>query len=283
MFHVFLSTSAHSIEVTDNFDRIITLEKPANRIISLAPHTTENLFSAGAGDRIIAVVEYSDYPEAANALPSLGSYAQFSIETIVSMQPDLIVAWRGGNNGEALDQLERLGMTIYYSEPRSFDDILVNIRNFSKLADSEDKMDPSVNQIMETITKNRKQFQDRSPVTVFYQVWSDPLMTLNGEHFITHVLEVCGAVNLFAELPIIAPRVDIESVIAANPDAIVTGTNDDNPADMSMWHKWTSINAVKHNHFLFVDSDSMHRHTMRMLNSIEGFCRQIDTVRQASH
>ena len=283
LFCVWFSTQAQSqtIEVTDNFGRLVRVEKPVTRIISLAPHITENLFSAGAGDKVIGIVEYSDYPAATKTIPSVGSYAQFSIETILAMKPDLVVAWRGGNNSEALDQLERLGLTLYYSEPRSFDDIINNIHHYAALADSRDTLDPRVHEVKEHIAQSRDEFANSERVDVFYQVWSDPLMTLNGEHFISRVLEVCGARNLFADLPIIAPRVEWEAVIEANPHAIVMGQNHNVPADTSLWEKWTMVDAVKNNHFVFVHSDTMHRHTLRMLLAIGGFCDQIHEVRES--
>ncbi|NKB77667.1 MAG: ABC transporter substrate-binding protein [Gammaproteobacteria bacterium] len=272
---------ASEIKVKDDFDRIVALEKPAQRIISLAPHNTENLFSAGAGNRIVGVVEYSDFPPEANDILSVGSHVQFNLETILSLKPDLIVAWRGGNNGGTLDQLERLGLTVYYSEPRVFEDVLDNIRDLAILAGTESLIDPSVNTVSRVIDDARNLYGGRQPLGVFYQVWTNPLMTLNGEHFISRVLEVCGGVNLFADLPIIAPRVSMESVIKANPDAIVTGMTDSIPPDMSLWQQWKNINAVRRDAFVYVDSGMMHRHTLRMLNGIEPFCQQLDEVREA--
>ena len=274
-----ISAGASLIEVRDDFDRVVSLKAPAQRIISLAPHNTENLFSAGAGDKVVGVVEYSDYPPEATQIMSVGSHVQFNMETILSLQPDLIVAWRGGNNGGTLDQLERLGLTVYYSEPRTFDDILDNIRDIAILSGTENNMDEDVDRLQGIIEETRNAYSHLEAIGVFYQVWSDPLITLNGEHFISRVLEVCGAVNLFADLPIIAPQINVESVIEANPDAIVSGTTDGVASDMSLWRKWPNIRAIKNEAFVFVDSDRMHRHTLRMLNSIEPFCQQLDQVR----
>ncbi len=268
------------LKVKDDFDRLVSLQKPAQRIISLAPHNTENLFSAGAGNRIVGVVEYSDYPPEANEILSVGSYSQFNLETILALKPDLIVAWRGGNNGGALDQMERLGLTIYYSEPRTFNDILDNVRDMSILAGTENQVDPSVHTVGDVIESTKKRYAHLEPLEVFYQVWTSPLMTLNGEHFISRVLEVCGGLNLFAELPIIAPQVSMEAVIQGNPDVIVTGMTDGIPPDMSLWQKWKNIDAVKRDAFVYVDSGMMHRHTLRMLNGIEPFCRELDDVRR---
>ena len=273
------TVQASELTVLDDFQRTVSLAKPADRIISLAPHNTENLFSAGAGDKVVGVVEYSDYPEQAKTLPILGSYIQFNLEAILNLQPDLVVAWRSGNNAEALDQIEQFGIPVYYSEPRSFQDIVDNISELAMLAGTTDKMEPGLESISERIQNLRETYQDKHSIKVFYQVWTDPLMTLNGEHFISRVLELCGAENLFASLSIIAPQVNIESVIEANPDVIVSGMVNNLEPDMSLWTPWTSVDAVKHDRFLFVDSDVMHRHTYRMLNGIETVCKGLDKFR----
>ncbi len=276
-----LPASGYSeITVTDDFDRQVTVPGPARKIISLAPHNTENLFSAGAGENIRGVVEYSDYPPRARDIQSVGSYIQFNLEVILSLDPDLIVAWQNGNNRESLERLESLGFTVYYSEPRTFDAILENIVELATLAGTTGKMEPSVQHISAELDGLEKKYSNRSRIDVFYQVWTDPLMTLNGDHFISRVLDLCGADNLFAELPIIAPRVSIESVIDANPDVIVTGMVDGIKPDMSIWDQWQTIKAVRDSSYIFVDSDVMHRHTLRMLRGIRGFCESIDQIRK---
>ncbi len=268
-----------AVTVTDDFGREVTLEGPAQRILSLAPHNTENLFSAGAGDLIVGVVEYSDFPPEAETIPSVGSYVQFNLEAIIGLAPDLVVAWRSGSNTEALKRLEELGMAVYYSEPRTFDDVVDNVRDLAKLAGTEAKVDPRIDGIGSGIKAAEENSRGKPVLDVFYQVWSDPLMTLNGEHFISRILEVCGARNLFAQLDIIAPRVSVEAVIQANPDVIITGLVDGVKPDMARWRKWPMVKAVANDHFLYVDSDVMHRHTLRMLAGIPQFCEDLNAFR----
>ncbi|MGI9316627.1 MAG: cobalamin-binding protein [bacterium] len=273
------SACAAEIKVVDDFGRTVILPFSASRVISLAPHNTENLFSAGAGDKIVGVVEYSDYPPAARDIPSVGSHVQFNLEAIVALEPDLVVAWRSGNNADALQQIEQFGFPVYYSEPRSFAGIIENIKELAKLTGTEQFQDSDLNSVVMAIEEAREQFNDRRALRVFYQVWTDPLMTLNGDHLISRVLDVCGTMHLFAELPIIAPRISVEAVINANPDVIVTGMVNKQAPDMSMWNKWEMISAVRNRHYIFVDSDVMHRHTLRMLKGIPDFCQQLDSVR----
>ena len=270
------------LTVTDDFGRTVTLASPAERIISLAPHNTENLFSAGAGGKVVGVDERSDYPFEARRIPSVGSHAQVNLEAVIALAPDLVVAWETGHNRETLKKIARLGFPIYYSEPRAFEDIIENIEELALLAGSGARITPKPARLRKELAQVRARFGAKSTQTVFYQVWSEPLMTLNGDHFITRALKRCGARNLFADLPIIAPRVSVEAVVQANPDIIITGRIDGQPPDMSMWKKWRSINAVAHNGFVFVDSDVMHRHTARMILGIRDLCEEIDRVRRAS-
>lgn len=270
---------AQPVQVVDDLGGVVTLAAPAERIISLAPHNTENLYSAGAGDRVVGVVNHSDYPPPANDLPSLGTHVQFNLEAILDLDPDLVVAWKSAKNAESLQRIEEFGIAVYYSEPRTFEDIVDNIRELAVLAGTEQNLAPEVDDILADIETLRQRYRDRQLLDVFYQVWTDPLMTLNGEHFITRALEVCRAHNLFADLPILAPRVSMEAVIEANPDAIITGMVDGMKPDMSQWQQWNAVKAVRNDHYVFVDSDVMHRHTLRMLNGINGLCEQLQGVR----
>ena len=273
-------TSSH-ISVTDDFNRIITLPAPANRILSLGPHITENLFSAGAGDKVVGVVEYSDYPPQARRIQSIGGgYAQINLEAVIALAPDLVVAWQTAGNRESLEKIVDLGFPVYYSEPRDFDDIIENIEELALLAGSRARMHPPAARLREELARVRARFGAKSTQTVFYQIWRNPLMTVNGDHLISRALELCGARNVFADLPIIAPRVSVESVIQANPDIIIASRGDGWTPDMSAWKKWHSLAVVARDGFVFVDGNVMHRHTARMIMSIRGLCEQIDRVRR---
>jgi iron complex transport system substrate-binding protein len=271
-----------AVEVRDDFNRVIVLESPARRIVSLSPHNTENLFSAGLGDRIVGVDEYSRYPEPAGEIASVGSAVQINIEAIIALEPDLIVVWQTASNNGKLEKLDELGYTLYYSEPRTFDDIIENIEDFAILGDTTSDIFPSPDTLRLELAQLKNRYGSLKTQSVFYQVWTNPLMTLNGDHFISRVLEVCGARNIFSGLTLIAPRVNVEAVVQANPDVIITGDSGGTAADMSMWETWQNITAVANNNYLFVDSDIMHRHTARMIMGIRTLCQQIDQTRQSA-
>ena len=274
--------AAAQITVTDDFNRVITLDAPAMRIVSLGPHITENLFSAGAGDRVVGVVEYSDYPPQARDIESVGGgYAQINLEAVIALAPDLVVAWKTSGNAGAIEKIVEFGFPVYYSEPHGLEGIIENIEELALLAGSSERIRPPLSELREELARVRARFGAKSTQTVFYQIWRSPLITLNGDHYLSRVLELCGARNVFSDLSIIAPRVSVESVLQANPDIIIVGRGDGWKTDTAMWKKWKSLAATRHDGFLSVEGSVMHRHTARMLMGIRGVCEKIDRVRQA--
>jgi len=141
------------IRVIDDIGREVGLEKPAARIISLSPHTTENLFSAGAGEKVVGVVNHSDYPPEAEQITLVGTHVQFNIELIVSLNPDLIIAWQSGNPEEVLHKIEELGCPIYISQPADFHGIARNRRNLATLAGTENDLDPDLDPSIQDLEK----------------------------------------------------------------------------------------------------------------------------------
>lgn len=270
------------IRVVDDIGREVVLDKPASSIISLSPHTTENLFTAGAGHKIVGVVDYSDYPPQAKQIQLVGTHVQFNIESIVSLSPDLIVAWQSGNPKEAIQQLEELGFTTYVSQPYSVEDIVNNIKKLAVLAGTEEKLGPDLETSLQKVQELQADHQPKSRLSMFYQISTEPLITLSGKHIVSQSLEKCGAVNVFSEMPILAPHISIESIVDINPQVILAGLVDGRIPDMSFWEGWDSIQAVKQRNYVFVDPDVMFRPTLRMLKGILKFCEDLDQIRKTS-
>ena len=124
---------AFAVEVTDDLGHAVVLERSAQRIVSLAPHLTELLYAAGAGARVVGAVDYSDYPAAAKTITRIGAYSNIDLETVVALQPDLIVAWHTGNSPWQIDHLRRLGFTLYLSEPRRLGEIPDTLERLGRL------------------------------------------------------------------------------------------------------------------------------------------------------
>ncbi len=272
--------SATSVSVVDDSGHTITLPSPATRIVSLAPHTTELLFAAGAGARIVAASEFSDQPPAAKRLPSVGSSLQLDLERIVALKPDLVVAWKTGNNARQLSRLRALGFTVFDSEPRSFDDIASSLDRLGVLAGSIEGR-TQASHFRSTVESLRQRYAKRSQVTVFYQIWQAPLMTLNDSHVVSEAIRLCGGVNVFGSLPSLAPTISRESVVRVDPDLIVL--SDEQQEAIDRWRKFTQMKAVRHGALFRIDGSAINRPGPRLAEATKMLCEHIDAARNHNH
>ncbi len=269
------------INVTDATDFNVTLQQPAKRIISLAPHTTELLFAAGAGDRIVGTVDYSDYPAAAHKIPRIGGYRAVDLERILTLKPDLVVAWLSGNGTELVERLRGLGLTVYVSEPSSLKDIALSLEQIGALSGSTQGLE-AARSFRLRLEKLTQKYADKSRVSVFYQIWDPPLMTINGDHLISRVIDLCGGYNVFNELSALTPTVSREAVLASNPDAIIaSGMDKERPEWLDNWRHWPQLKAASADHLFFIPPDLLQRATPRLLDGAEQLCRVLDEVRHS--
>jgi len=271
------------ISVTDYAGRVVTLSSPAKRIVALAPHIVENIFSAGAGDRIVGAVNFSDYPEAAKVIEQVGSSHSFSVETVLSLRPDVVVVWSSGVSSKVTQQLMDLGLTVYIDEPRRLEDVAKSIRDMGVLTGNVVVSEVAAQKFLTRLVQLQEQYQQREPVSMFYQVWDSPLMTINGKHIISDVMALCGGENIFADEITIAPKINIEAVLQRNPQAIVaSGMQDSRPDWLDDWLEWPTLTVVKNNNLFFVPPDLLQRHTVRLLDAATILCEQLDRVRGGS-
>ena len=268
------------IELTDDTGQRIVLREPARRIVSLAPHVTENLFAAGAGERVVGVVAYSDYPEAARALPQVGGYNQIDLEAVVALRPDLVVGWRSGNRDAHLARLQAMGIPVYLNEPRSLDDVARSLEQFGRLAGSEDAAHAAATAFRARHAALAARYAGQPSVRTFYQIWDRPLMTVNDEHLIADVIRLCGGSNVFGSQTQLAPTIGVEAVLAANPEAIVaSGMGDARPEWLDQWARWPQLEATRRDNLFFIPPDLIQRHTPRILDGAERLCAQLETAR----
>ena len=276
-----VSASARAdIQVLDSAGRVVSLDAPAERIVALAPHIVENLFSAGAGAKLVGTVDYADHPAQARDITRLGSAYAWSLESVVAMTPDLVVLWGSGNGMSALPQLERLGLTVYVSEPRTLDDISASIRDFGLLAGTSETAEKNASLFDSDMGALRREYSHRTQLSVFYQIWNSPLQTINGEHMISAVIALCGGRNMFADTQQLAPQVSLESVLDRDPDAIVaSGMGESRPEWLDTWRQYPQLAAVQSGALLHIHPDLIQRPTMRIAQGAESLCKQLDAVR----
>ena len=275
-----LSGRAEPIVVTDDTGRQLRLPGPAQRVISLAPHITETLFAVGAGQQIVGTVSYSDYPAAARRILQVGNYKDINYELLVSLKPDLVIAWHSGNGDEMIQRLKSLGLRVFVGEPRQLLDVAQMLRRFGELTGHTAAGNAAGDRFAAELTALAADNNGKPVLEVFYQVWDDPLITLNGEHLISDVIRLCGGRNVFDGSIPIAPRISVESVIAVNPQVIVaSGMAESRPEWLDDWHNWPVIDAVKNRQLYFVPPDLLQRHAPRILDGAKQLCAHLDKAR----
>lgn len=276
----FAHNSLAAIEVIDDNGDKLTIANAAQRIISLSPNTTEILFHIGAGEKIVGADEYSNYPQAANKIVRVNNHAAANYELILSLKPDLVIAWQSGNGEKIISRIRELNIPVFVVETASLEDIPDLYRRLGQLSGYADQANTQAEKFSQRLNQLRKSFSSKKDIRVFYQIWNEPLMTLNGDHMVTDMIELCGGINVFSDAAALVPYVNIESVVAANPQIIISGgKNKTDLLDSGFWRKWSGISAVKNQHLYAIPSDLLQRHSDRILDGTSLMCEYIDLVR----
>ena len=268
-----------AITVRDDDGNVVTLQKPAQRVIAMAPHVTELLFAAGGGDKIVGAVNYSDYPEEAKQIPRVGDNRQVDMERVLAMKPDLIVVWMHGSSERQIDQLRKLGIPLFHSEPKKLDNIADNLEAMGKLLGTEAVAGAAAKELRTKLAALRAQYASRPPVKVFYQVWDKPLYTLNGEHIVSDSLKVCGGVNIFADQKVTAPVVSVEAVLQADPEAVFA-TAEKDYGGVNLWRPYGMLKATKNGNLFTVNGNLLNRAGPRMIAGTAVLCEKLEEARQ---
>ena len=257
----------------------LTLARPAERIITLAPNLAELLFAAGAGSHLQAVVEYSNFPIQVSQLPRVGDAFRIDLERILEFEPDLVIAWGSGNPQTALQKLKQLGITVWQIEITRPEDIAKVVENMSRAAGTEVEGLVVARLLRGRLAHLQRQNSNKTPVDYFYQIAARPLYTINGQHIISRSLEICGGVNVFSDLPALAPQINRESVILANPQVMIAPETSGEAPALQEWQEWPRLQAIENNNMIYLPADEISQATPRLLDSIDLACRLLDEVR----
>lgn len=250
---------------------------PAARIVSLAPNVTELAFAAGAGGSLVGVSAWSDYPAAARDLPRIGDAFRLDYERIVALAPDLAITWESGTPAETLERLRDLGVRVVELPVYSLENVASAMETLGRLAGTEAVARSAAARFRDELAALEAEYRDRSTLRVFVQIDDEPLFTVTGRHLISQMMSLCGGRNVFAGLPGVAPVVDLEAVLAADPEVILyTGMSPD-PA--SRWRRWERLAAVRAGGVFSVDADLVTRATPRAIEGAREVCEAIDQVR----
>lgn len=254
---------------------------PVQRVITLAPHATEMVYAAGGGERIVGTVRYSDHPPAARQLPRVGDVWQIDVESLLTLRPDLVVAWLPGPVMPLQAVLSEAGIPVFFTAPATLADIASDIERLGALLGTTEVADATARQLRERLAALEARYRGREPVSVFVQAGTHPLYTLTDAHIVGDALRRCGARNVFDGSGPIAPMVDIETVIAAAPQAILVGVATGQTEAQDYWQRYAAaLPAVADGHVFTLDADSLYRPGPRLVDAAETMCELIDGVRQ---
>jgi iron complex transport system substrate-binding protein len=268
-----------AVSVTDDEGATVAIDVPATRIVSLAPHATELLYAAGAGQRIVGVLAGSDFPPDAASKPKVGDAHLLDMERIIALAPDLVVTWAYSAPAQVASLRSR-GVPVFITNPTSIEGIAADIERLGALAATL----PIATERAQEFRTRRAQLAARGrggpSIRVFYQVWNEPLYTIGGRHLISEALGVCGGENVFASLSLPAPQVSIEAVLAARPDAIIAGADRGiRPGWLDEWRRWAALPAVAKRNLYTVDANLLHRPGPRFLDGVAQLCDVLDKAR----
>ncbi len=272
---------ATAFTVTDDSNTQLVFATPPQRIISLAPNLTELAYAAGLGSRLVAVTAYSDYPEQAKKLPQVGDAFRLDWERLVALKPDLVLAWGSGLSARDRAAFEKLKLKLLVLEPRRLDDIPKTLRLLGRIAGTQAVAEAAARAFEQQRADLRKQYAERPIVRAYFQIAAAPLLTVNGAHIISDVLNLCGAQNIFADAPLLVPAVSDEALVKESPQVMlgIAATREEEEETKNLWRR-LPLTAVRQGHTGFVHPDLISRSTPRILQGAQQICEQVDLIRR---
>lgn len=250
------------------------------RVISLAPHITELVYAVGAGDKLVAVSDYSDYPAEAQLLPRVNSFAALNIEAILALKPDLVLAWRSGNPPADLARLQQFGVRVEYSDPLLIDDIATELLQIGQWLGHAEQGALVATQIQQRLTLLRASYQQQAPVKVFYAMSTDPLSTVANQAWPAQLLQACGADNIFADAKNDYPQPQLEQLLLRQPEVIVRASKEGSTKQEQFWQRYPSLPAVRKQAFITLEPDWVYRATPRMIDATQQLCEALQQYRE---
>jgi iron complex transport system substrate-binding protein len=275
--------------VVDDLGRSVSVPAPPLRIVSLSPAATEMLFAAGAGAQLIATVEYSNEPPAARAITRIGDAAMIDMERLVALRPDVVVAWASGGNPAQQARIATLGVPLYEQQLEHLADLPAAIRRLGALASTQTAAGHAADELAVRLAALERTYgggagRDAPRPSVLLQVWNRPIYTVGGRHLMSDAVRICGARNVFADLPEAGPVVDIEAVIARNPDIIlVLAPPGEGAAWAADWQRFPNLAAVRAQRVVSFEDQALSRLGPSVVGATEKLCRALARVSRGSY
>lgn len=253
--------------------------EPGHRIITLSPHLAELVFAVDAGDRLIGVSDYTDYPPAATRLPVIGDAFMLDLERITLLQPDLLLAWQGGTPAHVIDELKSRGYRVELIRTMGLDDIPVALRRIGELTGHHETANAEAVRFEAGLDSLGNLASGAAAIRVFYQVSIRPLYTINGEHYVSQLIEICGGRNIFADLGKLAPLIGVEAVLERDPEIMLAG-EDAGPDAFSEWERWPDMAANRYGNQFLMPAAEISRATPRLLDAGAAICSALEEGRR---
>jgi len=276
---LWIGAAPAAVTVRDDDGQVLTLPRPARRVLALAPHLAELVYAAGAGDRLVGVMRYTDYPSEAARLPVIGDAFAVNLEAVAALKPDLLLVWTSGLNPRQQQAVRDLGVPVYASEIATVDGIAQTLQRLGRLLGSEAAADAAARATRARWDALRSRYAGRRPVRVFYQLWDEPLMTVNRQHLIAQAIAACGGIDVFGAETALTPTVSWEAAVAADPEVVVSGASRDEPARLAAWQRFPRVAAVRRGRIEALDSAAMARMSPRFVDAALLLCEAIDRAR----
>lgn len=259
----------------DDLGRSVNVDELPERIISLAPSSTELLFALGLGDKVVGVTKHCDYPQEASEKEKIGGYSTPDLEKIVALQPDLILA-SSIHEKEVIPSLEEMGFTVFALEPRNLAGIMEGMRVIGVITGSEGKAGDAIAGMEGRVSAITDETENLETVPgVLYITWHDPLWSVGSGNIIHELIDKAGGMNIFQDITG-HKVVSLEAVILRNPDVIIACSGHGEAKDKPFqWVREESrlgvIEARKNNRIYEVDADLVNRAGPRAVDALEWF------------
>ncbi len=251
----------------------------AERVVTFAPHLSEMMFAIGAGDRLVGVSSWSDYPRAVLELPEIGDAFTVDQEQLSLLQPDLLLVWESGMPSHVVDELRNRGYRVEAIRTRSLADVGRAMIRLGELTGQHATAEAAAEQFTAALEQLSGQYRDAAPISVFFQISSRPLYTINREHFISEIISLCGGRNVFDDLDDMAPSVSVEAVLDRDPEVMLAGTNLGDDA-FAEWTRWPGLAANRYGNQFLLPDETIGRPVPRLTIAAQATCIALDQARR---
>jgi iron complex transport system substrate-binding protein len=259
-------------QVTDDLGRTVTIPLKITRAISLAPSITESIFAVGAGDRLVGVTTYCNYPEAAKSVAKVGDTINPNLETIVALKPDVVFVSTASQIEAFKNTIEQNDIAVYVTNPNSLFDVFRNLKQLGEICGTSENAAKLVDELQKRTTAVEWATKGREPTRVFVQISKEPLFTIGKQSFLTGVIEIAFARSVTADVETAYPKLSKETALALNPEVIILSASEDNREPNEVFR---NSPAVKNGKVFSVDADLLSRPGPRLVDALELIARDL--------